>query len=108
MGKVPRGMGDIVNGVMVAMWPTDDMDNDDRSFCLGDVVECNLAADTVTVVRWEVSDDDEVYLRGHPHIDVATVEFNLILLHGFVLRRNGTMRQSTENVINNIISCNDV
>ena len=54
MGKVPRGMGDIVNGVMVAMWPTDDMDNDGRSFCLGDVVECNLAADTVTVVRWEV------------------------------------------------------
>jgi len=99
-------VGDIVNGAMVAMWPTDDMGNSDgnKGFWLGNVVECNLVADTVTVVHWEVSDNDEVYLCGHPNNDVVTVEFNLILLHGFVLLRNGVMRQSTVNVINNILS----
>jgi len=93
---------------MVAIWPTDNMNYCDKGFWLGDVVECNLFPETVTVVHWEVSDGDNdfLYLRGDSNDDVFTVEFNLILLHGFVLW-NGFIKQSTVNVINKIL-CDEI
>lgn len=105
-GKVPLGIHNIVQGNMIALWPTDDISNNDESFWIADVLEKNIFTLTVHVVPWVLDEDsqDGKYVRQHPNMNALTVAFRHIFLYGFALTKTNMITKATKTIINSIIT----
>ena len=101
---MPLGIHNIIQGSMIALWPVDDIN--DENFWIADVLQKNIATLTVHVVPWVLDEDsqDGKYVRQHLNMDTLTVEFRHIFLYGFALTKTNMITEATKIIINSIIT----
>ena len=101
-GKIPVGIEHIVEDSLVALWPTEDIN--DESFWIADVIQKNIEADTVIVAPLVLEEDSQYkYVRGQHNMGVVTVKFSYIFLCGFALTEENMIPIATKSIINSIV-----